>query len=341
LTLSATTGLAEDPPDLTPAALAALRKELGARDFDPLRYPDRVETVPLEDTFVRKADESRGALPVRTDLPGQFVALPERTPVAAALAAEIAELLLDPHSYWPGIKACIFSPAVAIRFHKGPRAIDAFVCFHCRELAFQRVGSKRATGKLSFDPVQERLFKLVVSARPEDRRLDEVRREWDQEAEEARAQRAAEERWRQAIPSSLQPFWDQMRRSPIVSETAPMQAALAAEIPEPRARILVLLEWYGAGRGPWSGFPAYEEVPEELLLGYSTTDILAAIDGRELRAPQTEGAARLFGGWTFSQRRPQDLALLPAALRERLLRHSLQIDDDDKRLRAKHAFDTQ
>jgi hypothetical protein len=337
LTLSASAGRAEAPLDRTPEALAHIQKPLDSRDLDPVRHPDRVETFALEDTFQRKPDELRGAVPVRTDLPGQFVLLPGQTPVAPELAAEIAQVLLDARSYAPWTSLCIFSPGVAIRFHQGPKAVDAYVCFHCREVAFQRVGSKRAMGKLSFDPVQERLLKLVGTARPDDRRLDEVRKQWEDEAQEGRAQAAAEERWQQAMPSSLRPFWAQMSRS--ILELAPMESALAAEIPEARDRILALLEWYGAGRGPWSGFPSYEEAPEKLLLGYSTIDILAAIDGRELSAPQTEGAARFFGAWTFGQERPQDLALLPAALRERLLQHSLQSADEDKRGRARHAFE--
>ena len=64
-------------------------------------------------------------------------------------------------------------------------------------------------------------------------------------------------------------------------------------------------------------------VPEKMLLDYPTTDLLAAIEGRELTTAQTKGVARLFGGWTFSQQRPKDGSLLPDELKARLLRHSL------------------
>jgi hypothetical protein len=61
----------------------------------------------------------------------------------------------------------------------------------------------------------------------------------------------------------------------------------------------VLLEWFGFGAGPWPGFPFYEKAAEELLLGYPTTEIVAAIQSSSIGPAQTEGAAR--------QRQPQEL----------------------------------
>jgi hypothetical protein len=76
-----------------------------------------------------------------------------------------------------------------------------------------------------------------------------------------------------------------------------------------------------------------------MLLDYPTADLLTAVEGRDLSVSETEGAARLFGGWTFSRRRNNDLRLLPAELKARLLKHSLASADEDKLGRARNAFE--
>lgn len=142
------------------------------------------------------------------------------------------------------------------------------------------------------------------------------------------------------MPASLRPFWEAMNeRAPFGhQDLAPLQAALAREFPEPRTRILALLEWYGSGEGPWSGFPAYEQTAESLLLAYATPDLLSAVDAGHLSTNQTEGAARLFAGSPFRRARPGDGALLDPQLRQRLLEHSLTSGDEDKRARARAAY---
>ncbi|HEV2990052.1 MAG TPA: hypothetical protein VG759_16535, partial [Candidatus Angelobacter sp.] len=63
-----------------------------------------------------------------------------------------------------------------------------------------------------------------------------------------------------------------------------------------------------------------------------------AVPGGPLTEQQTEGAARLFGGWEFSNQRPQDRKLILPELRTALLEHSLKSSDQDKLARAKSAF---
>ena len=314
---------------------------LQKRALDPLRHADRIETFALEDVMHQSSAAFPSARPVPTDLPGRFVALPERTPMTLERGREIAQLLLSPRSYAPWISACLFSPGVSIRFHQGSNAVDVFVCFQCREVAFQTVGQGRSLFKLSFNPIDEQLFHLIKGVRPDDTRLDAVWTQWNEEAEETRRRVAAEERWREAMPSSLRPHWRTMNATPMggQSDLAPLLSALATELPEPHTRILALLEWFGAGTGPWSGYPAYEGVAEDLLLSYSTSEVLAAVRDRELTPRQTEGAARLFAGWQFGKERPGDGSLLGPELRERLLRHSMKSDDKDKQARAKAAFE--
>jgi len=149
---------------------------------------------------------------------------------------------------------------------------------------------------------------------------------------------ASRERWLNAMPESLKPFWSDMG-DPFGSDNSQkMNTALTKQFPDKNARILALLNWYGSGEGPWSGFPSYESVAEELLLLHKTEEILGAIQNAELAEQQTEGLARLLGGWDFSRQRPDDLLLVSPALKSRLLKHSLKSDDEDKQGRARRAF---
>jgi len=147
----------------------------------------------------------------------------------------------------------------------------------------------------------------------------------------------SQKRWLAAMPTSLKPFWESMSGGLASSEE--MNETLSKQFPDPQQRILTLLQWYGSGRGPWSGFPAYESFAAELLLFHKTEAILDAIRNAELTEEQIEGVARLFAGWHFSQQRPDDLRLVPDDLKQQLLEHSLRSEDEDKRGRAKWSFD--
>jgi hypothetical protein len=144
------------------------------------------------------------------------------------------------------------------------------------------------------------------------------------------------ERWQAATPAPLakHPVLDiDLALNP--SSLAPV---LEIAFPDPRVRALALFEWFGHGAGPWSGFPAYEQLPERLLLTLPMDCLLAALDSEILTAAQLEGAARLFAGWNFGQTRKRDLDRLTAANRKRLLDHALCSTDRDKQARARKAF---
>ena len=167
------------------------------------------------------------------------------------------------------------------------------------------------------------------------------RREFEREMAEAKRSQAAEERWMKAMPASMRDPWERMSYDPIMRpDITPLITGLEKEIPDQKQRIRALLGLFGSGAGPWSGYPAYESVVEDMLLEYSTADLLSAITtaGDSLSDAQIEGAARLLGGWDFGQKRPGDRALIPASLKKMLLEHSLKSRDQDKVGRARHAF---
>jgi hypothetical protein len=162
----------------------------------------------------------------------------------------------------------------------------------------------------------------------------------DFETQEARRRQSKQdwERWLAAMPSALLPVWSGALDQSGIVDVVPLRAALERGLPDEGQRILALLEWFGSGAGPWSGFPCYEQAAEELLLGYPTARIVEAVESTQLSPAQLEGAARLFAGWPFGQRRPRDLKELRGALRKMLWHHVKDTQDRDKLIRAKRAF---
>lgn len=146
------------------------------------------------------------------------------------------------------------------------------------------------------------------------------------------------ERWQAAIPPPLaaHPVFDLH----LVYDPAPLFPVLEGAFPDPCARALVLFEWLGRGAGPWSGFPAYEALPEKLLMAMPMDCLLAALHSENLTGAQLEGAARLFAGWDFGRNRKRDLDWLTPSDRQRLLDQALRSTDRDKHARARKAFES-
>jgi hypothetical protein len=144
-----------------------LRGLFDSEAFDVVRNADRMETRAIRD-LVSEPDPKLRATP--SDLHASFAILPRATPVSPEIAREITRVVLDPAIYSDGIRGCLFQPGVAIRFWKGSRAVDAIVCFHCGDLAFQPVGeSPTILGQTIFE--KQELLDLVRRARSTDTRL--------------------------------------------------------------------------------------------------------------------------------------------------------------------------
>lgn len=179
----------------------------------------------------------------------------------------------------------------------------------------------------------------------DDRNIRSPRKNYERDIAEEEADRALEARWVAAMPEGMRPIWpkvmEQMMSAgiPQPPNTKPLEEELAKEIPDDSGRIRVLMSWYGSGVGPWSGYPLYEDVAEQMLLEYSTYQLLKALDGVTLTELETEGAARLFSSWEFHRRRPDDNSMIPARLKKQLLDHSLKSSDSDKLERARAAFE--
>ena len=172
----------------------------------------------------------------------------------------------------------------------------------------------------------------------DERNIHGPREEFEKDNVRAEQYQKDYDRWLAAIPNPLKPLWSDAEVAMGSVETAPLVEAFNKEVPDQTQRILALLEWFGSGAGPWSGFPSYEDTAETMLLQYEVEDIVFAINTTNLTRAQTEGAARLFSGWTFSQQRPDALGYVPDTLKETLSNHVKSTQDQDKLARARRAF---
>jgi hypothetical protein len=146
------------------------------------------------------------------------------------------------------------------------------------------------------------------------------------------------ERWLTAMPKAVQLVWSDALGQFGEVDLVPLRAAVEHEMPDRGERILALLEWFGSGAGPWSGFPSYESAAANLLLDFPTTEIIKAAQSASLSSAQTEGVARLFAGWEFGRKRAKDLKELPEPLKKALWNHTKLSQDKDKIERAKRVF---
>jgi hypothetical protein len=251
-------------------------------------------------------------------------------PIGAVLNDEQVKRLIaavtgkHPEHKW--IAACFYPRHAFVFFDAAGHPVAwVEVCFECNNAKTEPPQKDQLYDMAALEKLRAEL-KLPTL-------IDERERE-----ERIKKTEASHAHWLAVIPSSARAIWtDEMFQEPTIDSQV-FKAPLAKQFPDTRERILALLKWFGSGEGQWSGFPSYESVPEELLLEYPTADLIAAVQSTTLDEQQIEGAARLFGGWEFSHQRPNDLKLFSAALKQKLLKHSLQSKDQDKRSRAKQAF---
>jgi hypothetical protein len=166
--------------------------------------------------------------------------------------------------------------------------------------------------------------------------MPEAREEYDDAGRSDESSGASAERWRAAMPAAVESLWPSM--SELSFEWPEVATVMSREYPDPVERARVLMEWFGQGEGPWSGYPSYEAVPEWCLLQLPLTVLVQAVEQESRSAEMREGAARLFAGWSFGNERGNDLTKIPPELKRELLEHALKSSDEDKRGRARRAL---
>jgi hypothetical protein len=241
-----------------------------------------------------------------------------------------------------GMVAACFDPRHAIRIQANGHTYDFLLCYSCHQVEVYRdeelLGGAGAAG--SPKVLNDLLASLQV---PLSHSLEEMQAK--QEKEQKKTDEA-KKRWLLVMPMSMRRVWDvdkqfQMGMDPYGKALDNLKKALEAEIPDRDERIRRLLVLYGSGMGPWTGYPAYEDISSELLQDYPTEQIVAVVQVSNPDDALLEGAARYFAGWEFWRRHPKDLASVPTQLKERLLIHTMAYgdpEDSDRRERAVHAF---
>lgn len=156
-----------------------------------------------------------------------------------------------------------------------------------------------------------------------------VRDEYEESERRVIESQKEQAQWLAVLPASLKPFFEEMRQTDANAHPA-WTAAVELEFPDRVQRARAMLELFGSGVGPWSGYPSWEGVPAQLLLG-EPLDVLFAAIGDDPGDRLYEGAARLFASWDFRKRRRELRSKISDELRLALLVH---VADDPDELRA-------
>ncbi|MFT3771257.1 MAG: hypothetical protein QM820_38065 [Minicystis sp.] len=154
--------------------------------------------------------------------------------------------------------------------------------------------------------------------------------EQDRLAEDAR--RA----WLSATPPCLAPDLSRLEGGgygvPFSSSSPEYDVAegrLRASYATPELASTALLAWFGAGAGPWSGYPSYEEIARALLLRIGLPSACAAACVPGIEESALLGAARLLSGWEVVSGKKSELGDVPEALWARLRPIVRARGDDD------------
>jgi len=163
---------------------------------------------------------------------------------------------------------------------------------------------------------------------PLERHRADTARQADEAVEDARALRD----WRAAAPVP-----DAVLDAILAGNTPPVEELLrhvrALHGDEP-AVASALLAWCGAGTGRYSGFPAYESLPSNMLAEIPIGVIVEALGRPEATDAHLAGAVRHLTGWRARKKLTRDVGRLPAPLRARLVEVARRSADPTLRARA-------
>ncbi len=153
------------------------------------------------------------------------------------------------------------------------------------------------------------------------------------------AQQEAEARdraWRARAPeeiadrlAELEGMW----RAPEVAREVSRRVVEARGI---EGAIATLLAWYGAGEGPWSGYPVREGIPEQLLESIGVDAVIDAIANG--RVPPDVGAARFVAMHARNRAEQRTVHRIPSTVQASLRASADVTNDRDNVGRLRHAL---
>jgi hypothetical protein len=136
------------------------------------------------------------------------------------------------------------------------------------------------------------------------------------------------ERWIQAMPTPLKPYWQQMRG--FLQDGSFFVNALKNNGYTLEELSVELFYWYGSGYGPWSGYPMYERVAGFLLSETPTHHLIRVISSTPLTDTHMEGIARYFSNRTFWDNHKDEAKSLSKQLLQDIFNYLVRIDDEQK-----------
>jgi hypothetical protein len=139
-------------------------------------YPEPVRLLKMPALKALREPDRLEALPVRIEgvgLSSTFHVV--ETPIAldAQTMGNLRKTLLNARSYG-GMTACMFDPAVALRFHKGAESVQIVICFKCGELIFQDAAGRDLSRRLTFHEIRAPLLAAARKAFPKDKALQSL-----------------------------------------------------------------------------------------------------------------------------------------------------------------------
>lgn len=121
--------------------------------FAAVRQAERVEALPV--------DMVGGGISATHQVVERPVSLDPKA------MRDVGETVGNLKSYLGGSSACLFQPALALRFHKGRDSVQALVCFDCDELVFEDAGGRPLGDSLMFNRrARARLLAVARKAFP-------------------------------------------------------------------------------------------------------------------------------------------------------------------------------
>ncbi len=156
----------------------------------------------------------------------------------------------------------------------------------------------------------------------------------------ARVTQAATTKWEASAPEAIKPLLADAMKGTI--NTTELLLALDASVPDEPTKARQLLRWFGCTGGKWTGAPAYQEVPEKMLVKFRWQVLVEAFmteegDIRE-DAPILEGMGRLVSGRLYLEQRAADIARFSKELKDALMKHALVSGDREKPAALEAAF---
>lgn len=243
----------------------------------------------------------------RVELKEELIETRKPVKISAELAERAKALMSDRMTYFRVPSLCRFNPGVTLKFRKANREITLVICLKCADLSVHQGDAE--VGFASFSTGQEKVEYLLRGIFPRDEDIRQLIEEREASVREG-AERDA--RWFAGMPKSIRPLWDKAPQDGSKVNLRPLRRALDREFPDRSQRILALLNWYGSGEGAWSSYPSYESVVENMLLDYSTADLVATIDGERLTERQLDGRLGSSGGGSLPKSGPAKRPCFPS-----------------------------